>query len=193
MLPFSIAAAVPNVGKESAARMDEDTFRLFYERTARPLRGYLIRMLNDRAAVDDLLQESYLRLLKATLPDEASDEHLKNYLFRIATNLIKDQKARRKETELSEDTEPAGAPPADGDVTSVLAGLKPVQRELLWLAYVERFSHFEIAHMLSLKPQSIRPLLSRARHAFAGALKRGGFEAQGTRMRTTDHPRNSLK
>jgi RNA polymerase sigma-70 factor, ECF subfamily len=178
MPPFSIAGVVPNAAPHTAedmhARMDEERFHLFYAHTARPLRGYLIRMLNDPAAADDFLQESYLRLLKSKLPNEATDEHLKNYLFRIATNLIKDHKSARLEIELPEDLETTAAP-ADGDVTRVLAGLKPAHRELLWLAYVERFSHFEIAHMLSLKPQSIRPLLSRARHAFSQALKRGGF------------------
>jgi RNA polymerase sigma-70 factor (ECF subfamily) len=155
--------------------MDEERFRLFYERTARPLRGYLMRMLSDPAAADDLLQESYLRLLKAKLPEGAGDEHRKNYLFRIATNLLKDRKTARQEIELRDDVETTAAPASGGDVTRILAGLKPAQRELLWLAYVERFSHFEIAAMLNLKPQSIRPLLSRARHAFAQALKRGGF------------------
>jgi RNA polymerase sigma-70 factor (ECF subfamily) len=172
---FSIAEVVPKVAAEAAVRMDEETFHLFYERTARPLRGYLIRMLNDSAAADDLLQESYLRLLKARLPLAAGDEHLKNYLFRIATNLVKGQKARRLETALPEDVVNTGAESSDGDVTRLLAGLKPTQRELLWLAYVERFSHVEIARMLSLKPQSIRPLLSRARHALAESLRRGGF------------------
>jgi RNA polymerase sigma-70 factor (ECF subfamily) len=166
--------AAPCAAADTHARMDEESFRLFYERTARPLRGYLIRMLNDPAAADDCFQESYLRLLKAKLPGEASDEHRKNYLFRIATNLVKDRKCVRAEIELPEDMETA-APTAGGDVNKILAGLKPAQRELLWLAYVERFSHFEIARMLSLKPQSIRPLLSRARHAFAEALQRGGF------------------
>jgi RNA polymerase sigma-70 factor (ECF subfamily) len=179
MLPLSIAGVAPKVvpqtAKASVARMDEESFRLFYERTARPLRGYLIRALNDRAAADDLLQESYLRLLKADLADDAGGEHRKNYLFRIAANLITDRKARRQETALNDDMETAVGPPADGDVTRLLATLKPAQRELLWLAYVERFSHFEIASMLSLKPQSIRPLLSRARHALAEALRRGGF------------------
>ncbi len=179
MPPFSIAWVVPKAASRTAAdqraRMDEESFRRFYERTARPLRGYLIRMLNDPAAADDLLQESYLRLLKAKLPGDGGDEHRKNYLFRIATNLIKDRKSARPEIALPEDMEAAAAPAADGDVHKILAGLRPAQRELLWLAYVERFSHFEIAHMLRLKPQSVRPLLSRARHAFAQALKRGGF------------------
>ena len=179
MPPFSTAWVVPKAAPHTAAdthaQMDEDSFRLFYERTARPLRGYLIRMLNDPATADDLLQESYLRLLKAQLPEDADNEHRKNYLFRIATNLVKDRKSARPEIELPEDMESAAPHVASGDVAKILAGLKPAQRELLWLAYVERFSHFEIAAMLNLKAQSIRPLLSRARHAFAQALKRGGF------------------
>jgi RNA polymerase sigma-70 factor (ECF subfamily) len=171
---FSIAEAMPKAAVDAAVSMDEETFQLFYERTARPLRGYLVRMLNDFALADDLLQESYLRLLKAKMPAPATDEHLKNYLFRIASNLIKDHKTSRRETELPDDAASA-AEPSDGDVTRLLAGLKPTQRELLWLAYVERFSHVEIARMLDLKPQSVRPLLSRARHALAEVLRRGGF------------------
>lgn len=179
MAPFSITGMVPKAASHAAADsrvpMDEESFRLFYERTARPLRGYLIRMLNNSATADDLLQESYLRLLKAKLSEDADAEHRKNYLFRIATNLVRDRKSARPEIALPEDMETAAPHAASGDVTRILAGLKPAQRELLWLAYVERFSHCEIAAMLNLKAQSIRPLLSRARHAFAQALKRGGF------------------
>jgi DNA-directed RNA polymerase specialized sigma24 family protein len=38
--------------------MDEDTFRGFYDRTARALRVYLGRVTGDPALADDLLQES---------------------------------------------------------------------------------------------------------------------------------------
>jgi RNA polymerase sigma-70 factor (ECF subfamily) len=174
-MAWAVPKAATSAAEETHARMDEESFRLFYERTARPLRGYLIRMLNDTASADDILQESYLRLLKAKLPAQAAYDHRKNYLFRIATNLIKDRRSARREIELPESLETAAAPAAPGDVTRILAALKPAQRELLWLAYVESFSHLEIAGMLKLKPQSIRPLLSRARQAFAQALKRGGF------------------
>jgi RNA polymerase sigma-70 factor (ECF subfamily) len=172
---FSIAAVVPKANAESAVRMDEEAFHFFYQRTAMPLRRYLIRMLNDPASADDILQESYLRMLKGKLPDPASDEHLKNYLFRIATNLIRDHKARRRDAALPDNAVSSNCKLSDGDVTRLLEGLKPSHRELLWLAYVEHFSHSEIARMLSLKPQSIRPMLSRARHALAEALRRGGF------------------
>lgn len=52
--------------------------------------AYLARATNDPAAADDLLQEAYYRLLRATVVFD-TDDHRKNYLFRIATNLIRDR------------------------------------------------------------------------------------------------------
>jgi DNA-directed RNA polymerase specialized sigma24 family protein len=54
------AAAVVSMTADRCA-VTEDEFRLLYERTARPLRGYLYRMLNDMSRTDDILQETYLR------------------------------------------------------------------------------------------------------------------------------------
>jgi len=72
-----------------ALAMDEDAFRAFYDRTAGPLWGYLSRISGDRQTADDLLQESYYRLLKSGASFE-SDTHRRNYLYRIATNLVHD-------------------------------------------------------------------------------------------------------
>ena len=73
--------------------MTEDAFRTFYELTARPVRVYLSRMTGDDRLADDLLQETYYRFLRANATFD-SDDHRKNYLFRIATNLVHDH--RRK-------------------------------------------------------------------------------------------------
>ena len=54
----------------------------------------------------------------------------------------------------------------------MLEELSPKQRELLWLAYVERFSHGEIATMVGAKSESIRPMLARARQSLADLLRR---------------------
>src|SRR3979490_2709532 len=90
---------------EATFQMDEDAFRLFYDRTARPVWAYLSRMTGDARLADDLLQESYYRFLRARVTHE-SDAHRRNYLFRIATNLVRDEHRRPRVV---------SAPIADGE------------------------------------------------------------------------------
>src|SRR5688500_12764524 len=74
--------------------MDEATFRAFYERTARPLWAYLARITGDRQAADDLLQEAYYRLLRVRVAHD-DETHRRHYLFKIATNLVRDGYRRK--------------------------------------------------------------------------------------------------
>lgn len=161
--------------------MSEEAFLLFYSQTVRPLRGYLSRLLGDVALVEDVLQESYFRLLRAGLPAEMAEAHRRNYLFRTATNLVRDEGRRRKPAALEEcEMAVPGRAPENiaqrRDVERFLGALKPRERQLLWLAYVEQFSHRDIAGIVGAKPQSIRPMLSRARERLAEILRKGGFE-----------------
>ena len=171
---------------EATFQMDEDAFRLFYDRTARPVWAYLSRMSGDARLADDLLQEPYYRFLRADVSHE-SDAHRRNYLFRIATNLVKDQRRRRIETQTTvasdgepvDHLDPQSADVANGavqrlDLARSMARLKPRERDLLWLAYAQGSSHKEIAAALGLKTASIKLLLFRARRRLAGLLRGGG-------------------
>src|SRR5512139_1705222 len=73
--------------------MDEDTFRAFYERTARGVWAYLARVVGDRQLADDLLQETFYRFLRAAATHD-SEGHRRNSLYRIATNLARDARRR---------------------------------------------------------------------------------------------------
>ena len=158
--------------------MDEESFRSFYNRTVRPLRAYLACALNDRSLADDILQDSFLRFLQANLPAAMDDEHRKNYLFRIATNLVRDHFKSVRDVPLNDSASGESFEQAVAqkhDFQRIMRELKPKQRELLWLAYVERFSHIEIARMVGAKAESIRPMLARARQSLAELLhKRTG-------------------
>ena len=162
--------------------MDEEALRAFYERTARPLWAYLSRITGDRQVCDDLLQETYYRFLRAgAVPD--NEAHRRNYLFRIAANLVKDAR-RRRHIETAPEVEPADAadPHADvaggvqrrTDLARGLSQLKPRERDLLWLAYANGSSHREIAETLGVKTGSVKLLLFRARRRLAGLLQGGG-------------------
>jgi RNA polymerase sigma-70 factor, ECF subfamily len=155
--------------------MDEAAFRDFYAETARPLFGYLLRVTGERSAAEDLVQEAYCRLLSADLPPMDRSE-CKSYLFRIATNLLHDRWRRRKEDPLPEDLAemPASAPPEDSklEMRRAFEQLKPRERELLWLAYVEGSNHNEIAKCTGLRAASIRILLFRARRKLAELIRK---------------------
>ena len=169
---------------EATFQMDEQAFRSFYDRTARAVWLYLSRISGSPQQADDLLQETYYRFLRAerTFADEA---HRRNYLYRIATNLVHDSRRRARMTlvPVPEDGMP-GAPVAAGDVADdaarrtdlsrAMARLKPRERALLWLAYAQGSSHHEIAASLGLKASSIKLLLFRARRRLAGLLTSAG-------------------
>jgi RNA polymerase sigma-70 factor (ECF subfamily) len=183
MRPLAAAIERQELAAAETPAMDEEAFRLFYNRTARPLRAYIRATLQNASSADDILQESYLRLLQSGLSAEAADDHRKNYLFRIATNLIRDDFRRAKSAPLSDST--SGERLEENvaqreDMRRIMKELNPKQRELLWLAYVERFSHGEIAGMVGAKTESIRPMLARARQSLADLLRRGGAERTGS-------------
>jgi RNA polymerase sigma-70 factor (ECF subfamily) len=173
---------------DEALQMDQDTFRAFYERTARPVWVYLWRRTGDGQLADDLLQETYYRFLRAPAKYE-SEAHRRNYLFKIATNLAHDSWRNREDAmHLPEEGE-AGAPAYDprlaeqsqrrADLTRAMARLSARQRDALWLAYAEGSSHEEIAEILGLKARSIKILLFRARRKLASLLR-----GEGARRRT---------
>ena len=56
------------------------------------------------------------------------------------------------------------------DMQRVFATLKPRQQSLLWLAYVEGFTHDEIAEVIGVNVCSVKVLLSRARALLAEKL-----------------------
>jgi RNA polymerase sigma-70 factor, ECF subfamily len=172
-------------GVDESFQMDEESFRTFYDRTARSLWSYLYRSSSNAALADDVMQESYYRFLRARFT-EMDQEYMKNYLFRIATNLLRDHWRHAKvEPQASSQREDdhtaqmssvtaAGNTPVPSDVIRILQNLKPRERELLWLAYVEGSSHREIAQTVGLKEQSIRSLLFRARNKLAMLLRQHG-------------------
>lgn len=181
-LSQSAADSLAGVADPGVSR---EAFRIFYDRTSRPLWAYLLRVSGRRDVADDLLQESYCRFLAAELPDMDAAES-RSYLYKIATNLLHDRWRRREFSEAAPGTVPSHEddPGPRTDVRRALEQLKPRERQLLWLAHVEGFDHKEIAGLMGLKVASIRVLLFRARRELAGLLPQRSRSSRETA--TTD-------
>lgn len=159
--------------------VSREAFRIFYDRTSRPLWAYLLRVSGRRDVADDLLQESYCRFLSADLPEMDAAES-RSYLYKIATNLLHDRWRRKEATEtvLTAAQSHEDDPETRTDVRRALEQLKPRERQLLWLAHVEGFDHREIARLMGLKVASVRVLLFRARRELAGVLRQRSRSGQ---------------
>ena len=186
---MTLQFALPVAGSNEMVRpadlvMDDEAFAAFYQRTARPLWAYLARVSGNGSLAEDLLQESYLRFLGAAYPWKDGEVACRRYLFRIATNLLRDHWRRPRSTSLEEGPETALSFVDENaldriDSARLLAPaferMSPRDRQLLWLAYAEGATHNEIAEITGLGTASIRILLFRARRKLARLMRQQVF------------------
>lgn len=169
--------------QENSAKLlmnNEEAFVDFYRKTVRPFWTYIARVSGSATLADDLVQESYLRFLCAKAPWEAGEDACRRYLFRIGTNLVRDHRRRPAMVRLDEIPEPklpAVAPhkfeqlDSESLLDEGLARVRPLERQLLWLAHAEEFSYREISDITGIGIARIRITLFRARHKLARAVR----------------------
>jgi RNA polymerase sigma-70 factor, ECF subfamily len=166
--------------------LDDAAFRAFYHRHARAVWSYLYRALGNVSQADDVTQEAFCRFLTAPVAEfDESDQRA--YVFRIAGNLAIDlwrrqrrEQAAMERVDRAAEGVPGAQPSAQAlDLSRTFGELKPQERALLWLAYVEESAHDEIAASLGLAPKSIRVLLFRARRKLASLLRQRGIGNEG--------------
>lgn len=174
------AQLAEGAGLQAALRMDSDAFAGFYERSARPLWAYLARVSGDAALADDLMQESFVRFLCAERAMRMEDGEVacRRYLYRIGTNLLRDHWRRPRAASIEELPEEVFSAKGDrmqqdsvAQLALALRQMKPRERQLLWLAHAEGYSHKELAEVTGLASASIRLLLFRARLKMAKLLR----------------------
>ena len=146
-------------------------------RFRRPLMGYFLNRVGDRAEAEDLTQQTFLRLLGADRSDLANPGA---FVFRVAANLLKDRARGRAQGEdrlLSLDDEAAApAAPADHltpervllgreDLALVIEGLDELggaTRDAFVLFRFERLSQREIGARIGLSQGAVEKRLMRA-------------------------------
>ncbi|MFD1468958.1 sigma-70 family RNA polymerase sigma factor [Hymenobacter caeli] len=160
----------------------EQLFQAFYA----PLGSLVYRTVPDRAAVEDILQDVFLRVWQgvATLP--ALDSH-RAYLTRMALNaaLRHQQRAQRQ---VAWDEAPLAPAPVAPDalaglhaaeaaeaVAAALAHLPPQCRAVFELSRYEELSYLQIAEALEISPKTVENQMGKAlrilRRELAGVLK----------------------
>ena len=150
----------------------------------RRLFTFLLRLSRRRDVAEDLLEETWLRMVKHA-PRLRPDTHLGPWLFNVARNLyVSYVRARLLEEsaaaslmalwpsmpERASPFEEAAASELERRVERALAALPATSREILLLIAVAGLDHSEAADVCGITPEAVRQRLSRARTQLARAL-----------------------
>ena len=163
---------------EFAREGDRPAFDELLRRHDDRMRGLAYRLMADRYAMDDALQEAYLKAFKGLHRFRAGSD-FGTWLYRITYNSCIDELRKRKRVPLSlvDPIDPESRRPgperivsASETVRSALAELPVDQRVTVVLVDGEGFDHREAAEILGVAPGTVASRLHRARAALRRIL-----------------------
>ena len=165
---------------------DVDAFYALIDRHDRGLRGLAYRLLGDPDAMDDALQESYLKAFRA-LPRFSGDSAFRSWLYRIVYNTCLDELRRRRQVRVvpleAASQHPDGRPdPGDVatdklDLAAAVAALSPDTRAAVLLVYVDGMDYHSATEVLGVSRGTLASRLHRGRAQLRRALD--GTEGEG--------------
>lgn len=119
--------------------------------------------LKNRADTEDAVQTTFIKLLSEKKPFQ-SEEHVKAWLIRTASNICKNQVTHwwRKNVEIDYVTE-FGLTDQANDTLEALMHLPEKYKTVIYMYYYMGYKAEEIAQILNQKHTTIRSLLSRGR------------------------------
>ena len=166
------STSLPDVELVELARAgDRSAFETLLRRHDDRMRGLAYRLLADRHAMDDALQEAYVKAFRALHRFKAGS-NFGTWLYRITYNACIDELRRRKRAPVSSEdpVDPTSGRPgpervvsAAETVRSALADLPVDQRVTVVLVDGEGFDHREAAEILGVAPGTVASRLHRAR------------------------------
>lgn len=143
--------------------------------------SFALSLSRDRTAAQDLVQETYVRALRAARhPEEASG--VRSWLFTILHNVWRNERRRRVPEPLEslpQRLEPRASTDADQILDDASASARLVRaidtlpdafREVVMLRYGEGFSYQEIADILRCPAGTVMSRLARARSLLRSAV-----------------------
>ncbi|MCU1251792.1 MAG: polymerase sigma factor, sigma-70 family [Edaphobacter sp.] len=156
------------------SRGSTDSFGELFSRYKQPMFGFFRRRLRDPAQAEELTQETFLALLRASSHYEPSAT-FRTYLYAIGFNILR---AHRRKAAFRamfhgiEDREAVTRNTMDSDVwlRDGVNRLERIDREILLLREFEQLSYAEIAELLKLPLNTVRSRLFRARTALRDLL-----------------------
>lgn len=156
-------------------RIDNNNFTQTYERHKNTVYSVALSYVRNKEDALDILQETFIRLLKEET-DFDSDEHVKAWLIRVASNLCKNllrSNNRFSDEEIPE--QPYYDEHRDDTVLQKVMQLPEKYRIPIHMFYYEEYSIEQIAEILDTKVGTVKVQLKRGRDKLKELLKDEDF------------------
>jgi RNA polymerase sigma-70 factor (ECF subfamily) len=143
-----------------------EAFEELFGRYRNPIYGFFRRRLNNISRAEDMTQDTFTAVLRATERYEPRAK-FRTYLYAVALKLLWTE--RRREARESRTGGNAEDLPSPGDASAAIwirdavARLDADHREVLMLREYEQLSYEEIASLLDIPVNTVRSRLFRAR------------------------------
>jgi RNA polymerase sigma-70 factor, ECF subfamily len=175
---------------------DDEAAREIVRRYERPVFNLVVRMVQDRAAAEDLVQDAFIKVFRSL---QTFDARLRfsAWILRIAHNTAIDHLRRHRPALLPLDAAGTDDEPPLADrlpdiravsperaaeraglaqaLDSALDRLRPEYRAVIVLRYQEDLEYDEIARVLDLPLGTVKTFLHRGRRALALKLAQAGW------------------
>lgn len=162
------------------ANGDADAARALIDRYQRPLAAVLQRALDAPADVDDVFQETWIRVVRSAHRYDPA-QRFSNWLFAIAWNLVKDRWSRRVEhvdADLAAMPSPQRSPEdqvLDADrarrIRELVSRLPEPLSQAILLRYFEELSEKDVADRLGVPVGTVKSRLHHGLKKLAAAVK----------------------
>ncbi|OLF18157.1 RNA polymerase [Actinophytocola xanthii] len=169
--------------RRSGQAPGEELVRSLYEEHGRSLLAYAIRLTNDRAAAEDVVQETLLRAWKHADDLRNNVGSVRGWLLTVARNIITDRARARavRPTEVNQEID-VPSPQRDhaDDVVNAMTvlgamdRLSPEQRAVLVELYYRGRTVAETASVLGIAPGTVKSRTYHAVRALRATLSQPG-------------------
>jgi RNA polymerase sigma-70 factor (ECF subfamily) len=148
-----------------------EAFEELFARYREPLFGFFRRRLESQERADDLMQETFLAVIRATSRYQPR-ALVRTYLYGIALKLLAAERRREHRSDPRSQTDAVDSA-LDNSlwVRRALEKLDPSEREILMLREYEQLSYSEVADLLRIPVNTVRSRLFRARMALKNLLE----------------------
>lgn len=169
---------------------DQAAFRLLVERHIDRAFGVALRILNNRADAEDIVQETLLKIWTHRGQWESGRAKFSTWLFRVVTNRCIDVRRRPRSEDIEQVPEVADDKPlaiaeierheVNRMLESAMARLPEQQRIALIFSYHENLNNGEIAEVMQTSVTAVESLLKRGRQRLRELLRRSERDIRGS-------------